>query len=82
MRLVVAFLLALASTASAEPPTRPLATFDSAKEVARDAIYTDRRTDFYCGRDFAPNHTRSGGTINSKRCGYVTRKNKRARQSA
>ena len=57
MRLVVAFLLALASTASAEPPTRPLATFDSAKKVARNAIYADHRTEFYWLRFCAEPYT-------------------------
>tara|TARA_R110002072_G_scaffold147185_2_gene294443 strand:- start:4372 stop:5211 length:840 start_codon:yes stop_codon:yes gene_type:complete len=56
-------------------PPRPLTTFDSAKAVARDAIYADRRIDIYCGCDWAPKANRSGGTIDAAGCGYVARKN-------
>lgn len=55
----------LSSLALAEPPPRPFGTFDAAKKVARDAIYADQRTDFYCGCAFTPTKTRSGGTIDA-----------------
>jgi deoxyribonuclease-1 len=60
----------------ADPPPRPFATFDSAKRVARDAIYSEHHIDFYCGCAFTPTKTRSGGTIDATGCGYQARKNK------
>ena len=66
----------LATNALAEPPSRPFETFDGAKRVARDAIYADHRIDFYCGCGFEPSKTKSGGTIDASKCGYVPRKNK------
>ena len=74
----VSFLVVLLpSLALGEPPSKPFTSFDSAKKVARDAIYADRRTDFYCGCAFIPNKTGSGGTIDAKECGYTPRKNKK-----
>jgi hypothetical protein len=37
-------LAAIASTASAGPPTRPLANFEGAKKAARNAIYAGHET--------------------------------------
>jgi len=66
MRSVLACCVVLAllpSTALADHPPRPFATFDAAKRVARDAIYSDHRINFYCGCAFTPTKTKSGGTI-------------------
>lgn len=58
----------------AEPPSRPFSSFDSAKKVARDAIYADHPIDFYCGCSFERSG-RSSGTINRTSCGYQPRRN-------
>lgn len=59
-----------------EPPSRPLATFEKAKKVARDDIYSGHRSDFYCDCAWTPNPSGSGGKIDPTDCGYVPRKNK------
>jgi len=75
--IIVAVLLAsFATLALGEPPSRPFASIDSAKRVARDAIYSEHHIDFYCGCAFTPTKTKSGGTINATACGYTPRKNK------
>ena len=79
MKTRVIFLCAallLVTSAVADPPPRPLETFDSAKRVARDVIYAGQHTEFYCGCAFVPTETRSGGTIDASECGYVPRRNK------
>src|SRR5688572_10253843 len=72
---VFAVLLAPAA-AFADPPSRPFGTFEAAKHVARDAIYSGQRVDFYCGCAFTANKTKSGGVIDPADCGYTPRKNK------
>jgi deoxyribonuclease-1 len=72
----VVFLALVSTLALADPPPRPFASFDSAKRVARDAIYSEHHTDFYCGCAFTPTKSRSGGTIDATSCGYTPRKNK------
>jgi deoxyribonuclease I len=61
---------------SADPPQWPFSSFESAKRVARDVIYSDQRITFYCGCVFVPTETRSGGKIDATECGYTPRKNK------
>jgi deoxyribonuclease-1 len=72
---VAVVVLLLSAVAFAEPPSRPFPTFDSAKKVARDAIYANHQTDFYCGCAFQPSGA-TGGTIDASSCGYQARKNK------
>jgi deoxyribonuclease-1 len=72
---LAAIFFVLSSVAFAEPPPRPFPTFDSAKKVARDAIYANHQTDFYCGCAFQPSGA-TGGTIDASSCGYQARKNK------
>lgn len=74
---IASLLILLPAVCFADPPSKPLATFDKAKKVARDVIYADRRTDFYCGCAFTPNKTGSGGIIDATECGYTPRKNKK-----
>lgn len=62
------------SPAFAEPPPRPVASFDAAKKIARDTIYVDRRIDLYCGCKFKPTGA-SGGRIDATECGYQPRSN-------
>lgn len=69
-------ILLIPSIALSEPPERPLKSFESAKKVARDVIYSGRNSDFYCGCSFAAGKTGSGGTIDASECGYIPRKNK------
>jgi deoxyribonuclease-1 len=76
VRATLALIFLLPPLVLAEPPLNPLPTFDGAKRVARDVIYADQRTDFYCACAFAPTKTGSGGTIDSAECGYTPRKNK------
>jgi deoxyribonuclease I len=79
MKYICACLLAsllLPSLALGEPPSRPLKNFESAKHIARDVIYSGHATDFYCGCDYTPNNTKSGGIIDPEGCGYTPRKNK------
>jgi deoxyribonuclease-1 len=64
----------LAPIAHADPPSNPLPNFDSAKVVARDAIYAGRRLDYYCGCAYTP-AGRSGGVIDATECGYTPRAN-------
>ncbi|MGZ5259864.1 MAG: hypothetical protein ACXWC0_19780, partial [Burkholderiales bacterium] len=71
--LVVACLISVAT--QAEPPSRPFASFDKAKRVARDAIYAEHHSDFYCACEFTSNKSGSGGVINAGTCGYQPRKN-------
>ena len=75
MLLAALLCVGLSGAADADPPPRPFATFDAAKRVARDAIYSDHRIDFYCGCAFTPNKTGSGGVIDATGCGYKPRKN-------
>lgn len=77
IRLAICALVCLFPFAAhAEPPSRPFDSFEQAKKVARDGIYADHRTDFYCGCAFTPKKTGSGGRIDPKACGYKPRKNK------
>ncbi len=73
--LAVFLSLFVPSLALAEKPPRPLASFDKAKDVARNTIYADHREDFYCACTYKPNSTKSGGTISATACGYKARKN-------
>ena len=57
----------------AESPSRPLSSFTSAKDVARNTIYKDHREDFYCGCPFKPSASKSGGVIQPSACGYKPR---------
>jgi deoxyribonuclease I len=66
----------LAAPVLAERPARPFSSFDTAKIVARDAIYAGHAVDFYCGCAFTPNKTGASGKINATACGYAPRKNK------
>lgn len=76
-KLVAALLLCcLSNTPSADAPSRPLSSFEAAKVAARNGIYSENHTDFYCACDWAPNKTKSGGTIDASACGYKPRKNK------
>lgn len=76
-KIFVSLLVALIpSIALGEPPDRPLKNFESAKKIARDVIYSDHNTDFYCDCDYTPAKAGSSGTIDASRCGYVPRKNK------
>jgi len=76
-RILFAFVLAAYwPVAEADPPSRPLATFEKAKKVARDAIYSEHQSDFYCGCAWTPNKAGSGGKIDPTECGYKPRKNK------
>lgn len=75
-RLLLLFACLYSCTMHAEPPSRPFASFDKAKRVARDAIYAGHHSDFYCGCAFAANKTASGGVIDPAACGYKSRKNK------
>jgi deoxyribonuclease-1 len=68
------FACLLSFAAHAGPPTRPLASFDSAKKVARNTIYAGHHSDFYCGCEFTPKSV-SGGVIKPQTCGYEPRKN-------
>lgn len=72
-KTVIVVLGVLAIPARADPPPRPLGSFDGAKVVARDAIYSGHEQDFYCGCGFS-RAGKSGGTINAGRCGYAARK--------
>lgn len=72
--LAAALLLALSWPVLADPPARPLTSFDAAKKVARDSVYADRRIDLYCSCDYEPVGA-SGGVIDATRCGYVARRN-------
>ena len=72
--LILVTVLVWSVSAVAEPPSRPLGTFESAKAVARDAIYAGQRTTFYCACVFEPTG-RSGGKIDASACGYEPRKN-------
>lgn len=75
-RLLAGLLLfCVALPSVAEPPSRPFATFAKAKVVARDGIYANHETDFYCGCAFEPKGA-SGGAIQAGECGYKPRKNK------
>lgn len=73
--LLAALLLSLSGPLGAEPPTRPIGTFATAKAIARDRIYLDHRKTLYCGCDFTPSQTRSGGVIDATACGYEARSN-------
>ncbi len=73
MKALALVLVLVPAVAVAEPPTRPLASFDSAKTVARDVIYADAQRTFYCGCDYTPTSTRSGGAIDPTACGYTVR---------
>jgi len=70
----VALALFIPQLAFGEPPSRPIKTFGSAKKIARDAIYSDHKLDFYCGCDYTTPKKGSGGTINPSNCGYKPRK--------
>jgi len=72
--LVLLSILLWTAVAVAESPSRPLSSFESAKVVARDAIYAGNRTTFYCACAFEPTG-RSGGKIDASACGYEPRKN-------
>lgn len=74
--LVGLIILLIPSIALGEPPTRPLKNFGSAKRIARDVIYSEHNIDFYCGCDYTPRKTGSGGIIDASECGYTPRKNK------
>lgn len=75
--LLIGILACLVPLASyGEPPSRPFDSFEKAKKAARDGVYADHRTDFYCECSFTPKKTGAGGTINPKECGYKPRKNK------
>lgn len=74
--LVVCVLALLPAASYGEPPSRPFESFDRAKKVARDAIYSEHHSDFYCGCAWTPNKTGSGGKIDPTECGYKPRKNK------
>lgn len=78
MRILLAglFIFLTPSIALSEPPTRPLKNFESAKRVARNVIYSEHNIDFYCGCDYTPKKTGSGGIIDATECGYNPRKNK------
>jgi deoxyribonuclease-1 len=76
VRLLLTFACVLSFIAHAEPPSRPFASFDKAKRVARDAIYAGHHRDFYCGCEFKANKSALGGVIKADTCGYKPRKNK------
>ncbi len=71
---VLAAVFIWSVSAAAEPPSRPLPTFEGAKAVARNAIYARNHTTFYCACAFEPTG-RSGGKIDASGCGYEPRKN-------
>ena len=53
-------------------PTAPVTiagSWGAAKQIARDVIYANRDTEFYCGCPFTRQGS-SGGTINQAACGY------------
>src|SRR5262245_43920533 len=75
-RMAFAVLVLFPVLVLGEPPPNPLPTFNRAKRVARDVIYADQRTDFYCACVFAPTKSASGGTIDPVQRGYTPRKNK------
>jgi deoxyribonuclease-1 len=59
-----------------DPPSRPFSAFEAAKKAARNGIYSEHHTDFYCGCAWTPNKTGIGGRIDASGCGYKFRKNK------
>ena len=71
--LLVCLLLLLPASVAAEPPPNPPSNFDTAKAIARDKIYVDHRTTLYCGCDYEPATSRSGGVIEPSACGYEVR---------
>ena len=62
--------LLLAVPAAADPPTKPATSFQKAKKIARETIYADHRTTFYCGCAYTPNQTGTSGVIDHASCGY------------
>ena len=67
-RLLVLFLIATLSPSYASGPTE----FDNAKVIAKESIYSDKKTTFYCGCDFTF-MGKSGGRIDLASCGYKPR---------
>lgn len=70
---LAAFLIP--TIALAEPPSRPIKSFESAKRIAREVIYAGHSIDFYCGCAYTEK-SKSGGTIDATNCGYTPRKDK------
>lgn len=71
--VLLAFLLV--GPSQAEPPSKPPASFGQAKKVARDHVYKDHLSTFYCACRFTPMGTTGGGAIDPSGCGYEPRKN-------
>lgn len=68
-RLLALLLIAMLSPSYADnPPTE----FDDAKVIAKESIYSDKKTTFYCGCDFEFTG-KSGGRIDLASCGYKPR---------
>lgn len=68
-RLLTLLLIATLSPSYADnPPTE----FDDAKVIAKESIYSDKKTTFYCGCDFEFTG-KSGGRIDLASCGYKPR---------
>jgi len=63
MKALLFIALILPALALGEPPPRPFSTFHAAKRVARDGIYADQRTDFYCGCAFTASKNEAGGLL-------------------
>jgi deoxyribonuclease-1 len=77
--LLAAILLTflVSSIAWGEPPSRPLSSFDRAKQVARNTIYAGHDEEFYCGCRWIPEPptpSASGGRIDASNCSYKPRK--------
>ncbi len=72
--IIVIYFGFCACALAADLPPRPFSSFDTAKEIARDTIFADRPTDYYCGCTYTPTG-KSGGKIDASQCGYTPRKN-------
>lgn len=69
-----AVALLFAAAVFAEPPPRPVASFSSAKKIARDEIYVGHQLTLYCACKYVRNRTGTGGRISNLACGYQPRK--------
>lgn len=68
--LAAAIIVMLPVTAIADSITNPASSFSTAKKIARDTIYADHATTFYCGCAYTPNPTGTGGVIDVPGCSY------------
>lgn len=72
--VLAAVALLLSGATWAEPPSRPLDSFEAAKKVAQRAIYTDdQKKTLYCGCNIQWSKKTSGGTVDPAACGYKPR---------